>query len=95
MMDDESMEIVDDDLSSEATEMSTAASRDDFTDESAPEPRKRFQKESIFLKLLPYYDSLQVESDEMLDKIIRNISKAVLCKDFQVGGVLYTKGLWT
>lgn len=94
---DEDMEIVEDDPSSETVDAggSGSPSKDDPMDGSGPGERTKFQKESRFLKLLPYYKELQEETEEFLDKIIRNLTKAVLCQDFQVGGILYTKGLWT
>ncbi|ODN05852.1 Proteasome activator complex subunit 4 [Orchesella cincta] len=90
---DEGMDVLDDDPSSELIEINGA---DDPMDGSSSSvlPRK-FQKESTFMKLLPYYEDLQGETDELLDKTIRNLTKVVLCHDFQVGGVLYTKCLWT
>lgn len=97
MLDEEEMEIADDDPSSEALETGNSASKDEVTLNGGDTAQhgKRFQRESTFLKLLPYYESLKEETEGILDKTIRNLAKAVLCQDFQVGGVLYTKALWT
>jgi hypothetical protein len=55
----------------------------------------RFQKENHLLKNLPYYKELQSETEEYLDKIITNLAKSILCNDFQLGVVIYTKSLKT
>lgn len=91
-MDD--MDIVDDDTSSDTLDV-VNSNEPTVADQSTSGPRKKFQKEGAYVQLLPYYEELQDETEEMLDKTIRNLSKAVLCNDFQVGGVLYTKALWT
>lgn len=94
--DDDRMDMeVDDDPSSDTLDVAAATAGDDSMTGSGAFKGKRFQKESLFLKVLPYYESLQIETDEILEKTIKNLAKAVLCQDFQVGGVLYTKALWT
>ncbi len=59
------------------------------------EEESKFQKENHLLKNLPYYTELQIETEEYLEKIITNIAKTIICHDFQLGLVIYTKSLKT
>jgi hypothetical protein len=54
---------------------------------------EKYQKENPFMKHLPYYKELQIETEASLEKIIINLAKTVVCQDFQLGVVIYTKSL--
>jgi len=69
-------------------EESNANNRMDWDDSE-----NKFQKESIFLRHLPYYEELKEETEEYLDKMILNLAKTVLAQDFQLGVNIYTKTL--
>lgn len=54
---------------------------------------KKFQKENIYNKLLPYGDELEEESTKLFDDIKSNLIKSVLAREMRPGCALWTSRL--
>ncbi|CAG7729357.1 unnamed protein product [Allacma fusca] len=55
--------------------------------------KSKYQKQNVFIHLLPYASELEKETEDLLDKTLLNLSKAVLARDLLSGFSLYTKSL--
>lgn len=54
---------------------------------------KKFQKENVYNKLLPYGDELEEESAKLFADIKSNLIKSVLAREMRPGSALWTSRL--
>lgn len=54
---------------------------------------KKFQKENVYNKLLPYGDELEEESAKLFADIKSNLIKSVLAREMRPGCALWTSRL--
>ena len=55
--------------------------------------KSKYQKENVFIHLLPYYNELEAETEELLDKTLVNLSKAIVGRNVLKGFSLYAKSV--
>jgi hypothetical protein len=60
---------------------------------NAWEDEGRFQSHNKLVRFLPYADKISDEADRDIAIILKNLNKAVVCRDLQIAAQLCTGGL--